>query len=48
MLVAAFIIHADDPFRKQEFALLYAVPYLTLILTGGGKFSIDALIFKKD
>jgi len=48
MLVAAFIIHGDDPFRKQEFALLYAFPYLTLILTGGGKFSIDALIFKKD
>ena len=47
MLVAAFIVHPDDPFRKQEFALLYAVPYLALIFTGGGKLSLDALIFRK-
>ncbi|MCO4795257.1 MAG: DoxX family protein [Bacteriovoracaceae bacterium] len=48
MLVAAFLIHGGDPWKKQEFALLYAIPYLTLILTGGGKFSIDSLIFKKN
>ena len=41
MLVAAFIVHGDDPFKKQEFALLYAVPFLALILTGPGRYSID-------
>ena len=42
MLVAAFVIHGDDPFQKKEFALIYAVPFLVLIFTGAGKFSIDS------
>ena len=33
MIVAAFIVHGDDPFKKQEFALLYLVPYITLFFT---------------
>ena len=41
MLVAAFVIHSDDPWQKKEFALLYALPFLTLICTGPGKFSVD-------
>ena len=41
MLVAVFIVHADDPFGKQEFGLLYLVPYVTLFLTGPGKLSLD-------
>lgn len=47
MLVAAFIVHGDDPFKKQEFALLYAIPALALIFTGPGKFSIDRYIMPK-
>ena len=47
MLVAAGIVHADDPWNKQEFALLYAIPYLALILTGSGKYSLDAKLFNK-
>ena len=47
MLVAAFIIHADDPFPKQEFPLLYAVGFVALILTGPGDYSVDALIARK-
>lgn len=42
MLVAAFIVHGADPFQKKEFALLYAAPFLMLIFTGAGAFSIDA------
>ena len=42
MLVAAFAIHADDPWAKKELALLYAVPFITLVFTGAGKFSVDA------
>lgn len=42
MLVAAFVVHSDDPWAKKELALLYAVPFLTLVFTGAGKFSFDA------
>jgi putative oxidoreductase len=41
MLVAAFIIHWEDPWNKKEFALLYFLPFLTLLFTGAGRFSID-------
>ncbi|MCB0074355.1 MAG: DoxX family protein [Caldilineaceae bacterium] len=41
MLVAAFVIHGADPWGKKEFALLYAVPFLTLIFTGAGRYSLD-------
>lgn len=47
MCVAVFIVHADDPFMKQEFGLLYLFAYLTLLLAGPGRFSLDALIRKK-
>jgi len=42
MLVAAFIVHGEDPFQKQEFALLYALAYLSLLFTGPGEYSLDA------
>jgi putative oxidoreductase len=50
MLVAAFTIHGADPmFYKpgmtggfKELALLYVVPAVFLVLTGGGNFSLDA------
>lgn len=41
MLVAAWIIHGGDPFKEQEKALLFAVSYLVLFLTGPGRYSID-------
>jgi putative oxidoreductase len=47
MLVAAFVIHADDPWSKKEFALLYAVPFLALMFTGPGDFSLDEMIGRK-
>ena len=47
MLVAAGIVHWDDPFGKKEFALLYLVPFLTLILTGAGKYSVDAWMARR-
>ena len=46
MLIAAFVVHANDPFRVQEFPLLFAIAFLTLIFTGGGRFSVDSLIGK--
>jgi uncharacterized membrane protein YphA (DoxX/SURF4 family) len=61
MAVAAFVIHAGDPWTMEaaataffggasktwfskEPALLYLIPFLSLVFTGGGKLSIDGLI----
>jgi putative oxidoreductase len=45
--VAAFIQHAHDPWMKRELPLLFAVPFLALLFTGAGRFSLDALIRPK-
>ena len=42
MLVAAFIVHADDPFGRKELALAYGLAYLAIGLLGAGRFSVDA------
>ena len=47
MFVAAFIQHADDPFSKKELAILYLIIYITLLVKGSGKFSVDHFIRKK-
>ncbi|HKQ19240.1 MAG TPA: DoxX family protein [Candidatus Eisenbacteria bacterium] len=44
--VAVFVQHAADPFANKEKALLFAVPMLTLMLTGGGRYSLDAVLGK--
>jgi putative oxidoreductase len=46
MLVAAFVAHAGDPFGKKEMALLYLLVYITLFITGPGKYSIDNALGK--
>lgn len=46
MLVAAFVVHANDPFSIKEKALAYAAVYLTIVFTGAGRISIDKLISK--
>jgi putative oxidoreductase len=46
MLIAFFVIHANDPFDKQEHPLVFLVPYLTLLLTGPGRFSLDQRLFR--
>jgi len=48
MLVAAFMIHWDDPFGKKEFALLYLIPFVVLLITGAGRYSIDKLLNKNN
>ena len=47
MLVAAFIIHANDPLNVKELALFYATIYIFLFTTGAGRFSLDTWIQKK-
>ncbi len=41
MLVAAFIVHANDPWGKMAAPLMYVIPALVLLLTGPGKYSLD-------
>lgn len=47
MLVAVFIIHAADPFGKQEPALQYLLVYIVLLFAGSGKYSVDYLLQRK-
>lgn len=47
MFVAAFIVHINDDFGIMERALLYGVGYVTLFLTGPGKYSIDYYLRNK-
>lgn len=42
MAVAAFIRQAGDPFAERELALLYGVVAVTLLLTGAGRYAVDA------
>jgi len=46
MFTIVFIVHANDPFSKQELGLLYLLPYITIFFTGPGKYSVDARLFK--
>lgn len=41
MLIAVAIVHATDPFGKKEKALLFLVIFVTIILLGPGKYSMD-------
>ncbi len=47
MFVVAFISHGTDPFRRKEVALLYLLFYITLLIIGSRKYSIDYLLTRK-
>lgn len=42
MAVAALVVHGDDPWQKKELAMLYGLAFLALVLTGAGRYSVDA------
>lgn len=53
MCVAAFVVHKADPYTmtaaaggvSKEPAMLFLIPMLTLVFTGPGWFSLDALVY---
>lgn len=45
--VAAFHVHAADPFQKKELALGYVVIGLAVLIAGPGRFSGDALLARR-
>jgi len=47
MLVAIFIVHANDPFTNKELAVHYLFTYLVLFITGSGKYSLDYLYLNR-
>lgn len=47
MMVAAFSIHATDVFAKKELAVLYLVGYITLFISGSGRYSVDHVVAAK-
>lgn len=47
MAVAVLVVHAGDPFGKQELPLLYLLIYTFLLLAGSGKYSVDRLISRR-
>jgi putative oxidoreductase len=42
MAVAAFIQHANDPFARKELAVVYLLVFLTLLVFGPGRYSLDS------
>lgn len=43
MLVAAFVIHLNDPFDIKEKAMLYLVAFIAILLAGPGEYSYDGI-----
>jgi putative oxidoreductase len=53
MAVAAFVTHGKDPWTmsgpgpSKEPALMFLVPFLALVFTGAGRFSLDEMIWRR-
>lgn len=41
MAVAAFVVHAADPFGIKEKAILYLIGFIAIAFLGVGKYSVD-------
>lgn len=48
MAVAAFVVHAGDPFAAKELALLNLGLFTVLLIAGAGSFSVDHYLFRKN
>jgi putative oxidoreductase len=47
MAVAAFMVHAGDPFSDKEHSLMYAIVFLCILLSGPGEYSLDKQMRKR-
>ena len=41
MLMAAFYAHGSDPFSEKELSLLFFTVFLSILISGGGRYSLD-------
>jgi putative oxidoreductase len=46
MLVIAFMIHGKNSLGDKEHAFLYLIVFVVIFLTGPGKYSLDARLYK--
>jgi putative oxidoreductase len=46
-VVAFFAIHGGDPFGEKELAFVYLAAFVTLLLTGPGRYSLGKLLRRK-
>jgi putative oxidoreductase len=44
MLVAGVIVHGPDPFARKELAIIYLLIYITILIAGPGRISMDAIL----
>lgn len=47
MIVAAFVVHANDPFSAKEMALLYLFIFILMYILGPGSIAADYFFVKK-
>lgn len=47
MSVAFFVAHSKDAFQMKELAFLFLVLSIPVFILGSGKYSVDALLFKR-
>jgi len=47
MAVAFLVVHADVAFGEKELAFLYLFGGITILIGGGGRFSVDAWLIPK-
>ena len=47
LLVAGLIAHGGDPWRVKELAFVYLAAFATLLMTGAGRFSLDAALARR-
>jgi putative oxidoreductase len=46
MLVVVLIVHGEDPFDKKEHGISFLIVYITLFLTGPGRYSVDSGLYR--
>jgi putative oxidoreductase len=47
MLMASFYAHAADPFSDKELSLLFFTLFLSVLISGGGRYSVDHIRYFK-
>jgi putative oxidoreductase len=46
MLMASFYAHGSDPFSEKELSLLFFTLFLSILFSGGGRYSLDGWLGK--
>lgn len=47
MSVAALVVHAGDPLKSREMAILYAIAYAAILIAGPGRLSVDRVLSRQ-